>query len=75
MNSQQFAITPLKYCETQPLNDLFRIIAQMEVSFGFVHGFIFGVNYFAQDADDVIECTLQIFVGILAIEISWDESA
>jgi hypothetical protein len=47
----------------------------MEVSFGFVHGFIFGVNYFAQDADYVIECTFQIFIGILAIEINWNEPA
>ena len=75
MNSQQFAITPLKYCETQPSIDIFRIIAQMEVSFGFIHGFIFGVNYFAQDADDSIEGTFQIFIGILAIEIFWNEAA
>jgi len=47
----------------------------MEVSFGFVHGFIFGINYFAHDADDSVECTFQIFIGILAIEIFWNEPA
>jgi hypothetical protein len=47
----------------------------MEVSFGFVHGFIFGVNYFVQDADHSVECTLQIFIGVLAIEINWNELA
>ena len=75
MNRQQFAITPLKYCATQPSNDFFRIIAQMEVSFGWLQGFILGINYFAYDADDSVKCTFQIFIGVLAIEMNWNESA
>jgi hypothetical protein len=47
----------------------------MEVSFGWLQGFILGINYFAFDAEDKVECTFQIFIGILAIEIFWNEAA
>ena len=47
----------------------------MEVSFGWLQGFILGINYFAYEADDSVECTFQIFIGILAIEIFWNEAA
>lgn len=74
MKSQRFAITPLKYLETQPLNDFFRIIAKMEISFGLLQGFVFGINYYDFEAEDNIECVVQVFIGIVAIEFMWYES-
>lgn len=73
MNRQRFEITPLKYCKTQLSNDFFRIIAKMIVSIGLIYGLIFGVNYFHFETDEGFRATFQIFIGVVSIEMTWNE--
>lgn len=47
----------------------------MVISFGFLQGFVFGINYYDFEAEDNIECVVQVFIGIVAIEFMWYESA
>lgn len=45
----------------------------MVVSFGLIYGLIFGVNYFSFETDEGFESTFQIFLGVISIEMTWNE--
>tara|TARA_R110002020_G_scaffold130405_1_gene291717 strand:+ start:623 stop:766 length:144 start_codon:yes stop_codon:yes gene_type:complete len=46
----------------------------MDISFGLLKGIVFGINYYDYEAEDSIECVVQVFIGIVAIEFMWYES-
>ena len=47
---------------------------KMEIDFGIIAGFVFGINLFNNETDEGVEYNAQLFLGIFCIHITWVDS-